>query len=226
MVRRSRVKFQHLFFNECITISVERKQKLRNRLRKVGAERWKWKSMNRNNRKFLYLTVLTLCLIWIYFSRIPADATSAAGTIAPHSGFLAPEISLVDTNGREFTLSELRGRPVILNFWATWCPPCKAEMPAMQRAYRDYGEEVIFLAVNSTNQDSLPAVRQFVDALDITFPVLLDDLGTAANTYRISSLPSTYFIGKDGVINEVVIGGPMAEALLRSRIDRLLEGVP
>ena len=100
-------------------------------------------------------------------------------------------------------------------------------MPAMQRAYEDYEDEgVIILAVNSTNQDSLPAVKQFIDEFDISFPVLLDNQGTAANTYQISSLPTTYFIGKDGVISEVVIGGPMAEALLRSRIDRMLEGAP
>jgi len=147
--------------------------------------------------------------------------------MAPHTGFLAPEISLLDTNGKEITLSELRGRPVIVNFWATWCPPCRAEMPAMQRAFMDYeDEEVIILAINSTNQDALQAVKQFVDEFDITFPILLDSQGTAANTYQISSLPTTYFIGKDGIIREVVIGGPMAEALLRSRIDKMLEGAP
>ena len=183
--------------------------------------------MNRNFRIFFYVAVLTLSLIWIYFSRIPVEATSASGKIAPYTGFLAPEISLRDTNGNETTLSELRGRPVIVNFWATWCPPCRAEMPAMQRAYMDYADEkVIILAVNSINQDSLPAVKQFVDEFDITFPVLLDTQGIAANTYQISSLPTTFFIGKDGIISEVVIGGPMAEALLKSRIDRMLEGAP
>jgi cytochrome c biogenesis protein CcmG/thiol:disulfide interchange protein DsbE len=182
--------------------------------------------MNRNYRIFFYVAILTLGLIWIYISRIPAEATSASGKIAPHTGFLAPEIALLDINGNEITLSELRGHPVIVNFWATWCPPCRAEMPAMQRAKLDYEEEVIVLAVNSTNQDSLPAVKQFIDQFEISFPVLLDEQGIAANTYQISSLPTTYFIGKDGVINEVVIGGPMAEALLRSRIDKMLEEVP
>ncbi len=183
--------------------------------------------MNRNLRIFFYIAILTLSLIWIYFSRIPAETASASGRIAPHTGFLAPEISLLDTNGNEITLSELRGHPVIINFWATWCPPCRAEMPAMQRAYKDFEEEgVIILAVNSTNQDALPAVQQFIVEYDISFPVLYDNQGTAANTYQISSLPTTFFVGKDGVITEVVIGGPMAEALLRSRIDKMLEGAP
>lgn len=97
----------------------------------------------------------------------------------------------------------------------------------MQRAYVDFADkDVIILAVNSTNQDSLPAVKQFIDEYEISFPVLFDDLGTAANDYQIRSLPTTFFIGKDGVISEVVIGGPMAEALLRSRIDDMLEGTP
>ena len=183
--------------------------------------------MNRNFRIFIYIAILTLSLIWIYFSRIPTETTSASRKIAPHTGFLAPEISLLDTNGNEITLSELRGHPVIINFWATWCPPCRAEMPALQYAYKDYEKEgVIFLAVNSTNQDTIPAVKQFLVEYDISFPVVYDNQGTAANTYQISSLPTTYFIGKDGVITEVVIGGPMAEALLRSRLDKMLERAP
>lgn len=183
--------------------------------------------MNRDFRIFFYIAILTLGLIWIYFSRIPFEGTSESGKVAPHTGFLAPEISLLDTNGNEIILTEFRGRPVIVNFWATWCPPCRAEMPAMQRAYMDYaGEEVIILAVNSTNQDSLPAVTQFIDEFEISFPVVLDIQGIAANTYQISSLPTTFFIGKDGIINEVVIGGPMAEALLKSRIDRMLKRTP
>jgi peroxiredoxin len=97
----------------------------------------------------------------------------------------------------------------------------------MQRAYTDYeGQEVIILAVNSTKQDSLPAIRKFVDEYGISFPILLDKEGTAADAYEISSLPTTYFIGEDGVISEVVIGGPMAEALLRSRIDKMLMKAP
>ena len=183
--------------------------------------------MNRDFRIFFYVAILTLSLIWIYFSRIPVEATSDSGKMAPHTGFLAPEISLLDTHGNEIKLTELRGRPVIVNFWATWCPPCRAEMPAMQRVEMDYAdEEVIILAVNSTNQDSLPAVTQFIDEFGISFPVVLDTQGIAANTYQVSSLPTTFFIERDGMISDVVIGGPMAEALLKSRIDRMLKRTP
>jgi peroxiredoxin len=182
---------------------------------------------NRFTRYISYGVILTLSMIWIYTSRLSADAANASGKVAPHTGFLAPEISLVDLDGNEIDLSKLRGRPVVLNFWATWCPPCRAEMPAMQRAYEDYkGNGVIILAVNSMDQDSLPAVKQFVDEYGLTFPVLLDNPGIAARDYQVTSLPTTYFIGRNGTIREVVIGGPMAEALLRTRIDRLLEEAP
>jgi len=98
-------------------------------------------------------------------------------------------------------------------------------MPAMQRAFLDYQDEgVIFLAVNSTSQDSVSAVENFIGQYGITFPILLDKEGDAMDSYQISSLPTTYFIDRSGIIREVVIGGPMAEALLRTRIDKLLIG--
>jgi cytochrome c biogenesis protein CcmG, thiol:disulfide interchange protein DsbE len=116
-------------------------------------------SNNRFSRTILYGTLFTLSLIWIYFSRLPTDSTTTPGKAAPHPGFFAPEISLLSLTGEEISLSDFRGYPVILNFWTTWCPPCRAEMPAMQRAFLDYQDAgVIILAVNSTSQDSVPAV--------------------------------------------------------------------
>jgi cytochrome c biogenesis protein CcmG, thiol:disulfide interchange protein DsbE len=182
-------------------------------------------SKNRISRIILYGAFFTLSLIWIYFSRLPTDSTPTPGKAAPHPGFAAPEISLLTLAGEEISLSDFRGHPVIINFWATWCPPCRAEMPAMQRAFLDYQDEgVIFLAVNSTSQDSVSAVENFIGQYGITFPILLDKEGDAMDSYQISSLPTTYFIDRSGIIREVVIGGPMAEALLRTRIDKLLIG--
>jgi len=98
-------------------------------------------------------------------------------------------------------------------------------MPAMQRTYLDYQEaDVIFLAVNSSSQDSISAVEDFISRYGITFPILLDKEGEAMESYQISSLPTTYFIDRSGIIREVVIGGPMSEALLRTRIKQLLKG--
>jgi len=182
-------------------------------------------SNNRISRLILYGTLFTLSLIWIYFSRLPTDSTPTPGKDAPHPGFFAPEISLVSLTGEKISLSDFRGHPVILNFWTTWCPPCRAEMPAMQRAFLDYQETgTIILAVNSTSQDSVAAVKTFIDQYGVSIPVLLDKEGDVASLYQVTSLPTTYFIDKSGIIREVVIGGPMSEALLRTRIEKLLKG--
>lgn len=97
-------------------------------------------------------------------------------------------------------------------------------MPAIQRAYEKHAEDgLVILAVNMTNQDRVDEVRAFVDDLNLTFTILLDEAGEAGADYRISALPTTFFIDTEGVISEVVIGGPMAEALLLTRIENLLK---
>ena len=98
-------------------------------------------------------------------------------------------------------------------------------MPALERVYQEYQDKgLVLLAVNAANQDSLEAAQAFMQDNGLTFPALYDTQGEAARLYAVRSLPSTFFIGRDGIIQEVVIGGPMAEALLRQRYERLFEG--
>jgi thiol-disulfide isomerase/thioredoxin len=126
-------------------------------------------------------------------------------------------------DGGEITLSELRGHPVILNLWASWCPPCRAEMPALQRVYeanRERGLEI--LAVNMTSQDSQSSAKNFVDQNGLTFTIPLDRLGLVSNIYQSRALPSTFFVDRQGVIQKVVIGGPMSEVLIESVVEMLL----
>jgi cytochrome c biogenesis protein CcmG/thiol:disulfide interchange protein DsbE len=116
---------------------------------------------------------------------------------------------------------------VLVNIWASWCPPCRAEMPAIERTYQDWRDQgFVVLAVNSTAQDKLADAQTFVTQNSLTFPIPLDESGQVTRLYRVSSLPTSFFIGKDGLIREVVIGGPMAEALLRSRVEQLLKETP
>lgn len=171
----------------------------------------------------LSLAVLIAGFGWIGWSRVPADATLGPVS-APQAGFLAPEFSLPALDGNTIHLSNLRGRPVLVNVWASWCPPCKAEMPAIQAVqdrYRDQG--LVVLAVNAATQDTPEAARLFIETGGYTFPVLLDIQGEVTRNYRIHSLPTSFFIDTEGIIREVVVGGPMAEALLRIRIEGLLE---
>jgi thiol-disulfide isomerase/thioredoxin len=118
-------------------------------------------------------------------------------------------------------LSDLRGQVVILNFWATWCPPCRAEMPALQEVYEARKDEgVIVLAVDQ-NEEPGP-VDAFALEYKLAFPLLLDPGYTVSDRYRINLLPTTFFIGRDGMIRDVVFGGPINRALIESKIDSLL----
>lgn len=180
--------------------------------------------MQPNKRLFFYIAILFLGLVWIGLSAVPAGNTTSGQIPAPRQGFLAPDFSLTTLNGETLTLSELRGRPVLINFWASWCPPCKAEMPAMQAVYDEYAAQgLVVLAVNATGQDNLDDAKAFIAEYGLTFPVPLDVKNEVARAYEVSSLPTSFFVRPDGIIEEVVIGGPMAEALLRTRIEKIME---
>jgi cytochrome c biogenesis protein CcmG/thiol:disulfide interchange protein DsbE len=174
-------------------------------------------------RKFIYGAILALGLVWIYISA-ERSGTSAAGPItAPNQGFLAPDFELTTTTGESLRLSDLRGQAVLVNLWATWCPPCRSEMTAIEKVYNEYKEEgFVVLAIDMTYQDDASAVMPFVIRHGLTFTILLDQTGDTARAYQLRSLPSSYFINRDGIINEVVIGGPMAEALLRTRVEEII----
>jgi peroxiredoxin len=142
----------------------------------------------------------------------------------PKEGFTAPDFTLNLLDGGSVTLSDLRGQPVVVNFWATWCLPCREEMPAIEniyQSYRDLGLTVIGL--NLTSQDSEKEVAAFVEELNLTFPIALDRDGSVSDRYRLMGLPTTFFINKDGVIVSVVVGGPMSQTLIRSKVEILFE---
>lgn len=182
--------------------------------------------MQSMQRRAVSVIVLLLGLAWIIFSADPGGASN--GDIsAPRPGFLAPDFTLQTTDGATVTLSDLRGQAVLVNIWASWCAPCRAEMPAMQRVYEEYKEQgLVILAVNSTVQDSAESAVSFASELGLTFPILLDIQGVATRLYLVQGLPASFFIGRDGVIREVVPGGPMSEVLLRTRIESILETMP
>lgn len=179
--------------------------------------------MQKNQRIILYLLILIASASWMVISADPSATTTNGQTAAPQAGFMAPDISLESLNGETYTLSELRGQAVLVNLWATWCPPCRAEMPAIEKIYNEYKDQgLIVLAVNMTYQDEPSAVAPFVAEYGLTFPVLLDRSGASGAAYQLRSLPSSYFIDRKGSISEVVIGGPMSEALLRARVEQIL----
>ena len=165
---------------------------------------------------------------WTLLSRAPA-ASSAAHMLqtSPQEGFLAPDFTLDSLAGDQVALSALRGKVVLVNLWASWCGPCRAEMPAIDRVYRanrSRGFEV--LAVDATNQDSESNARAFVEQLGLTFPILLDRTGSVSRRYLLRALPTNFFVDRRGVIRSIMVGGPMSEALISTKIEDLLQEAP
>ncbi len=173
------------------------------------------------------LTALLLGLLWIWVSAVSASVTTGGLVPSPREGFPAPDFTLDTLDGDQMTLSDLRGKVVMINLWASWCPPCRDEMPAIENVYqanKEQGLEV--LAVNVTNQDSEAAVSAFVQELDLSFPILLDRQGAVSRRYQLRALPTTFFIDREGIIRAVVPGGPMSESLIQSKIADLLAEAP
>jgi peroxiredoxin len=154
--------------------------------------------------------------------------TLSAGLAAPLSsqvplqlGAAAPDFTLKQLAGGEASLSEFRGRPVLVNFWATWCKPCRAEMPEIISAYqvhRDAGLEV--LAVNLTDQESMKDVRKFTAEVGLPFTVLLDQKGAVRERYGLIAVPTSIFIDSAGVMR-MINSGPIS----RSALDRGLREI-
>ncbi|WP_174733035.1 TlpA disulfide reductase family protein [Mesobacillus harenae] len=135
---------------------------------------------------------------------------------------LAPEFTLTDLNGNTVSLQDYQGKKVLLNFWASWCPPCKAEMPYMQKLYEQYQDDGFeILAVNITTTEKKPGdASEFVEANQLTFPIPMDEKGTVSAEYEIMAYPTSFFIDSDGVIRSKVIGG-MTEEYIEKEIAKL-----
>jgi peroxiredoxin len=132
-------------------------------------------------------------------------------------GVKAPDFELENLSGEKVKLSDYRGKKVILNFWATWCPPCKKEMPAMEKFYQKAGNDVEILAVNIDPQYN---VQEFTDKLGITFPILLDKKDEVNSAYSVMTIPTTYFINEKGLITNKYLTS-MTEDIMKEYIDAM-----
>lgn len=182
------------------------------------------RSTNQNHSQILSISLLLLGLVWIGITAVFFDIPSDRGIPMPKEGFLAPEINLQSIDGITVQLSDLRGQAIMVNFWASWCPPCKTEMPAMQNVFDTYKDQgFVILAVNATHQDNAVMAVQFTEEYNLSFPILLDENGSVTASYQIHSFPTSFFIDTEGLVKEITIGGPLPEVLLRSKIKALLE---
>ena len=119
-------------------------------------------------------------------------------------GNAAPDFSLSSASDTLITLSSFRGKIVMVNFWASWCGPCKAEMPAVQQVSAKYAGDLIVLGVN--DEDTLGTIRDFAQQFELTFPLLLDSTGDVSVQYKIRAYPTTFFVDREGVIFHIAVG--------------------
>ena len=151
---------------------------------------------------------------------VPEENTSAPSeTVSIEK---AADFYAFDLNGNKVTLAEKIGKPVVVNFWATWCPPCKAELPHFEKLYKELGGEVEFMMVDMTDgkRETVNDVKDFVEENGYTFPVYCDSDQNAAMTYSVYSIPVTLFIDKDGNLSDMRIG-VLDEETLKSGIEKI-----
>lgn len=133
----------------------------------------------------------------------------------------APSFRLPGLDGKEYTLSDFRGQPVVLFFFTTWCPYCAKELPLLEKLYKEYREKASFVVLGINLQEPETLVRKFTEEVGISFPVLLDAKGETASLYRILGLPTLFFVDPQGKVADMILGGS-DEATLRRKLDRIL----
>ena len=149
-----------------------------------------------------------------------ATATGGAPAPAPIVGSPAPDFTLQNISGQSRALSALKGQPVLINFWATWCGPCRYEMPAIEAAYQQHkAEGFTVLAVDA--DEPLDVVAAFVSELGLSFEVLLDPGNVVNDVYRVRAYPTSYFVDRDGVVALLQIGS-MTESQLQKNLEKIL----
>ncbi len=156
---------------------------------------------------------------------VPTNATDPSEpeeepTVPEH--LRAPDFTVYDANGNPVKLSDYIGKPVVLNFWASWCPPCKSEMPDFQEVYQELGGQVQFLMVNTTVSDTMADAKAFIQSMGYTFPVFYDTQDLASIAYGINSWPNTCFINAKGQL-VARANGAISKATLLKGIGMITE---
>ncbi|KGX84962.1 redoxin domain-containing protein [Pontibacillus litoralis] len=142
------------------------------------------------------------------------DEAISNAEIGLQVGDQAPDFQLTTLNGEQVSLSDYKGQKVMLNFWASWCPPCRAEMPDMEKFYQN--TDIQILAVDLTQTEtSIDSVQQFVSEHELTFPILLDEDSSVAANYQIRPIPTTYMIDSSGTIQHKSLGAMNYERMMQ-----------
>lgn len=165
--------------------------------------------------------LLFLMAGWIAMTTVLWGPSPSAYTRAVKEGFLAPDFDLKTSHGSTMTLDSLKGKIIVINFFTSWCPPCKKEMPTLQKVYENNKDQgVVVIGINATDQDTKTAAEQFTKDQNISFPILYDKGGLATKLYKIAALPTTIIVDQQGIIRKIIYGGPIKEAFLNIEINQ------
>jgi len=171
----------------------------------------------RNKLTKVIITALALFTLSLLITSCAGDSSSPTATV----GRKAPDFTLPDLDGESVSLSGFSGRPLLVNFWNTGCPPCRHEMPYLDEVYDEQQDtELVMLIVNIG--ESSATIRDFLQDNDLSLPVIIDTDGAVARTYGLSGIPTTFFIDGDGIIESRVIGAFPSKEVIDIRLSEIM----
>jgi len=169
----------------------------------------------------IMLIITLVSILTMGFAITGCSSNSAPSTQGTGVGNLAPDFQLDNLKGESVSLSDFRGDPVMLNFWATWCPPCVSEMPYIQQMYEEWRDKrLILLVIHMGGSPS--QVKEFLQSHNLSLPVLLDTTQAIAQKYNIRYIPTTFFIDKDGIIQVVKVGAFPNKEAIESDLNKIM----
>ena len=158
-------------------------------------------------RGWMMLVAVSLLLLGVFLVIVQGRGSKAAPEIRPEVGYLAPDFTLPSLDGQTVRLSDFRGKKAIfLNFWATWCAPCRLEMPTMDKAYQEYKSRGLEILAVSLDAGSNSVVKNFMQELKLDFPVLSDPDMEVLRLYRMVGIPASFLIDKQGIVRHREVG--------------------
>ncbi len=180
--------------------------------------------LSKNLKYILFAVVfaVVIAVAFIGYNYMSGRVETPEGEIVTKK---ATDFSVTDVSGEDISLSDKFGKPIIINFWATWCVPCKLELPSFNKVYSEYKDSVSFMMIASPDgaRETVESVKDFVEEKGYNFPVYFEKNNSASIAYGVSSIPTTVFVNSKGEVTDVYIGA-IKESKLRDKIEALLEG--